>query len=70
MKRDVMEWISLKDKLPKSGQSVFLIDAETGYAYVAWMNKPNEWYYFTCFGEKEKVEKDPTHWMLIERPNS
>ena len=61
-------WISVEKQLPKAGQQVFMIDAETGYAYVGWMNKSKEWWFYTINQEEDHPEKTITHWKPIIRP--
>ena len=70
-----MKWISLTDDLPTVGTQVFVIDEDSGYAHVAWMNKSNDWRYYTYEGcdsfldqKAEEVAKCPTHWMPIIKP--
>ncbi len=69
---ETCEWISVNDRLPKRGMQVFMIDADTGYAYVGWMDEPKNWWYFTADKEKSFPSdngKEITHWMSVIPPD-
>ena len=62
------DWISVDERLPEAGKQIFMIDVETGYAYVGWMNKPKEWWVYNVNQEKEFPGKTITHWKPIIKP--
>ncbi len=67
---DKHRWIPVAERLPERGKQVVYCDMETGYVYVGYLNKPNQWWYFGVNTDKEIAEKDITHWRPIILPAS
>ena len=64
LKQQTMEWISVKDRLPKTGGDYLVTD---GYACIVSAFRGNEWDFW---GIKWWSNKQVTHWMPLPKPPS
>lgn len=62
-----MDWISVKDRLPKDQKSVLIVNGH-GVIKMAslWKKKSNEWVWL--FNGEFKYFNDITHWMPLPEP--
>ena len=61
------EWISIKDRLPETGDEVILLDTSVGNHIVVFLCPDNSW---ECVNSGDELPEwwDESHWMPLPEP--
>ena len=75
LKQQTMEWISVKDRLPKTnskfGESDYILCyTESKEQVVCWYTKNREWIVANFKADSTPLNIDITHWMPLPNPPS